>query len=557
MSCMPGAQLKLVAWMTVYSNNALTFVGKTCFSFLVLTKMKPNRRRCNLRVNIFTTLNVHLYNVYILFQQREDNNPQNKRLTTVKNLLNTNDFFNMYSAQCNKAESGTRQEASVTQTAPSGQHAAWPTWQQHDQRVPLNMAGHPKSAGKENQLSTSLVPSSSSYSPRKECLNNKGCNTESKRSTAQILALFSSARNTPQLKMVNREESVKLNKASAASQNDAVKLSAQTNSIPGATCALSQPKLSLEQNMFTDEDLCDSLNLSPDSFTACSIETKAESTCTSVQGGEPQETHTCNTAGGSAMSHDDDAQESVVSKSPYNSQNDLWSQNDSESVSPLMRCLTKVEKDLTRDHSQACFSTKQEREWLCDVTKGSRELDPSTAKHASSVIHARPSLNQPSPDGFQTSVKAFSGPDMVQPSPLLEPDLLPLSTDARSTCTAATGYKSMLDSQSRDNHGSVEGQGISSHPGSLFTYSALQEKTNHVRKTSDANFFDKGLSSLELWNTPFKPKGMEDTEDSFLQSGLSPEFYPPQRGKITKWRVAPVVTTKVIPTDSRTVSHLL
>ena len=110
---------------------------------------------------------------------------------------------------------------------------------------------------------------------------------------------------------------------------DTVKLDADTNSNSRTAFPL-QPKVeeknSVEEDLIMSEDLFDSIRLSPDSFAACSDDT----TCISFQGVDPQGSQTRDVTEGG------DTQESPVSKSPYDSErkNNLWSQNDSESIHP-------------------------------------------------------------------------------------------------------------------------------------------------------------------------------------------------------------------------------
>ena len=461
-----------------------------------------------------------------------------------------------------------------TCTQQKGSHVQTPR-QQHDQRVPFNMTGHRRAVGKEKHTPTTLVAASSNCSLQKESLNDKGYQ-ESKRSTAQILALFSSSKNMPQLQISDTGESVIANQASIAvkgkscldrqhldgatnsnlTPKDTVKLDADTNSNSRTAFPL-QPKVEeinfVEEDLIMSEDLFDSIRLSPVSFAACSDET----TCTSFQGVDPQGSQTRD------VTEEGDTQESPVSKSSYDSerQNNLWSQNDSESVSPLMRNRTSGDKDCPQAHAD--FKDEQERLYN-NVTTGLSKMDHYSIQNHDSALY--PSLNlfsiQQSPYVFQTSVKTFCDPDLVQASPLSQPNLLSPrpDSDARSTKAAAkdafTGYKNRPDTQARENQFSTETQGFSRHPGSLFECSALQgqEQTNPLERSSDSSTYEEGLGSLELWNTPLESTDPEDIEEVFLVSGLSPEMFPSQRGKITQWRASPVVTTRVIPSVSRTVS---
>lgn len=477
----------------------------------------------------------------------------------------------MYSDHSSKRES--RQLSLQT---PDRRFAVCPTWQQHDQRVPFNMTVTPIAAGKENQMSTKLEPKISSYSSKKEYLSNKDVN-ENKRSNAQILALFTSSKNAPQLETVDRRESTESNKHTntaengemnmqhsrldepldnKSSTNDVVKLRSCTKNIARST---SEPKpgknYSLESNLLISEDLCNSINLSPDSFAACSSDT----ICTLFHDDRLQGSHICD------VSREVEGQESAVSKSPYSSQrhNDLWSQNDSESVSPLMRQLTCV----GNGRAQVCVDLSQEEDWLCK--KGTMDCskrdpckfespDSATVKEASSVM--LPSLDlcstTQSPHCFEESIMMFSDPDLMQASPLPKPHLKAHGSELNSTCVTVAAREFVTQSSNSDFN--IEPKGLSSHPGSLFAYSALQrqfEQTKYLEEPTDARMNNDGLSNLKLCNTPsFELKCVEDMEDSSLQSGVSPEFYPPTRDKTAQGRAAAVGTTKVIPSDSRTVS---
>ena len=465
----------------------------------------------------------------------------------------------MYSDHSSKRESRR-----LSLQAPDRRFAVCPTWQQRDQRVPFNMTGTPIAAGKENQMSTKLEPIISSYSSKKECLSNKDVN-ENKRSNAQILALFTSSKNAPQLETVDRRESTESNKHTntaengemnmqhsrldepldnKSSTNDVVKLRSCTRNIARST---SEPKpgknYSLESNLMISEDLCNSINLSPDSFAACSSDT----ICTLFDDDSLQGSHVCD------VSREVEGQESAVSKS----------QNDSESVSPLMRQLTCVGNDC----AQVCVDLSEEEDWLCK--KGTMDCskrdpckfespDSATVKEASSVM--LPSLDlcstTQSPHCFQESIMIFSDPDLMQTSPLPKPHLMAHGSELNSTCVTVAAREFVTQSSNSDFN--IEPKGLSSHPGSLFAYSALQrqfQQTKYLEGATDARMNNDGLSNLKLCNTPsFELKRVEDMEDSSLQSGVSPEFYPPTRDKTAQRRVAAVGTTKVIPSDSRTVS---
>ena len=552
---------------------------------------------------------------------------------------------------------------SVLQT--SNSQAMCAAWQRPDQIVPFNATPQGRVAGEDNQLSTTLtVPSSSRIQLRNENLHikNKGL-AEGKRSTSQILALFSPCNNNPQPQTVDSGENKKAHQANIevngrshcsrlhgtvdrnSSQTNPVKFSAHPSSVSG-TIRKSQTNLaenadSHDQELVMSEDLSESLNLSPDSFVACFTQAKAESPCNLFREGRA-----CEVAVGDAVP-DSNIQ------SPDDSQsNDVWLLNNSESVSPLMRQLTSVDKDLTEVHSGAAADFKEKI--FCDLTtdRSQQEYfniqnpdsppvehvliqspDSPPVKHVLTVKHVLiqspdsppvkhvliqspdlppvkhvliqspdsppvkhvliqspdsspekrvliqspdsspaknvlcpsldPCLLPQSPRGCDASLKTISDTDMVEASPLSEQNQFDLrpetnvpSAGINTKDVSLKGFKNMPGTQSRSDYFSIETKEFSGHPGSLFAYSALQsqEKNNFLERYSDESLHSKRCGKLELWDTPLGTKGYTDTENSFLDSGLSPEFYPPGRDTITQWRVAPVVTNKVIPTDSRTVS---
>lgn len=493
------------------------------------------------------------------------------------------DFFNVYSARSSKREANSfqvthRREPSneslaVLQTT-NRSYAAGKQWEErHDQRVPSNMAGSCSAPGKENRVFSREGPSSSKCPLQKERLSD----TENKRSTSQILALFSSRKNIPLPKMALDGQTVEVSEANSGvmkketqlcnlydtadkfpPQVDAVKFIAQTaNNISDIANALRPSILdndSLGQVLETGEDLGDSLNLSPDSFAACS-----------------RENFGFHFHGVEAMC-EDPTQESTFTRSPDNSQrqSEVWSQNDSESVSPLMRLLTSVEKA----DPQGYVDVKEDGGQLCNMVRERRLLDHCSFESPDSAALGSPSSlidppqspnvysSQQSSNGVQKSaLEEASSLDFVQTSSLSErnmfscrPDIvspLMIATDDVSTC-----YENMLPSQPKLDRLSINTKRLSSHPGSLFAYSKLQseDQNNYLRNSSDSSLFRKGFSSFEQWDSSFEPHGIDDGGGNFQQCEMSPEFHPPDIEKTSQWRVAPIVATKVIPTDSRTVS---
>ena len=465
-------------------------------------------------------------------------------------------------------------------------YAAGKQWdERHDQRVPFYMAGTCTAAGKENGRFhvPREGPSSSKLVLQKERLSDN----ENKRSTSQILALFSSHKITPPPKLTLDRKAVEINEANSgvtkethlcnsyetprlteggqltnetadkfSSPVDAAKVIAQTAKISkiGNAC---QPSI-LDNDPFgqvpvTGEDLGDSLNLSPDSFAACSSENFG-----------------CNFHGGDEMC-EDATQESTFTRSPDNiqRQSKVWSQNDSESVSPLIRLLTSVEKpdpqgcvDVKEDERQLCLNTvnRQLNEYSFEspdsaaVGSPSSLLDPPRSPNVYSI--------QQSSHGVQkTAHEEATSSDFVQASSLLEGNMsccrpgniFPLITAKEGV---STSYENILPSQPKLDRFCMNSTMFSSHPGSLFPYSKLQSQhqNKHLKNSSDSSLLRKGFSGFEHCDSSFELQAIDDVQVNFQQYEMSPEFYPSETEKTFEWRVAPIVATKVIPTDSRTVS---
>ena len=477
------------------------------------------------------------------------------------------DFFNMYSAHSNKLErkgyqvtqrkEPSRESSAVLQT-PTSSYAASKKWEEnHDQRVPFDMAGDCGSSGKENRFPSRDGLSSSNLPLQ----GARFIDDKNKRSTSQILALFSSRKNMPQPKITLEANcGIMIEKQfrnwhdiqdKKSPQAVASQLSAMTTNSIFEIGDKSQPDIldndSFGQGLEIGEDLGDSLNLSADSFAACSSETKAESTV--LQADDSKENYDCDVSM-EAVKCEDATQESAFSQE----QNESWSQNDSESVSPLMRFLTSVEKD---------HAGGDDKKSPYDVVQKSGQSDhchfqnPSSApvRHPSSVLHSSQSPNlystQQSSYGLQRlTPKDLSSADFVQARCLpvqnqysCIPNITPPSVSEEDVCTS---YKSMPPTQPKDDHFSINTNRLSSHPGSLFAYSELQ--------TRDQNNI---VHDFEQWESSYEQNIVEGPEGNFLQCEMSPEFYPPENEKITQWTVAPILKTKVIPTDIRTVSRVV
>ena len=139
------------------------------------------------------------HNKTFFLQPSEETNPRHGRFVTANRPPSRNGFFNVYSSHSNKQEPDSfqitrRKEPSdeslaILQT----NNSLCPVSKQWDQRVPSNLAGNCSAEGKENGVLSREGFSGSKCPLQTEMLRD----TENKRSTSQILALFSSRTNTP------------------------------------------------------------------------------------------------------------------------------------------------------------------------------------------------------------------------------------------------------------------------------------------------------------------------------------------------------------------------
>ena len=510
-----------------------------------------------------------------LFQPREEANRRHGRLGTASRSPIRTDFFNVYSSHSSKRDPNSFQvfntkessggSLAVLQT-PNRSHGAYKQWDEgHDQRVPFNMAGTCSATGKENRRFhvPKEGPSNSKFVLQTEKLSD----TENKRSTSQILALFSSHTNAPpkytgihhgaNSGVMNETQLIcNLNETADkfTSREDAVPL--QASNVSETVNAFQRSILdndSLEQVLETSDDLGDSLNLSPDSFAACSIENVGS-----------------NFIGGDAMC-EDATQESAFTRSPDNIQrhSKAWSQNDSESVSPLIRLLTSVEKADT----QGCIDVKEVGgQPSKNMAMENRLLDHCNFESPDSAIMESPSSRldpPPSPTVYSRRQPSYGVPtsevdeaissEFLQANSLSERNMSSCKPDIISTLRTlnldvSASHENTLPSQPKLDRFSFDPKGISSHPGSLFPYSKLQsqDQNNHLRNSSDSSLLRKGFSSFEQGDSSLEHQAID--EGHFQHYEISPEFYPPESEKTYEWRAAPIVSTEVITTDSRTVS---
>ena len=514
--------------------------------------------------------------VIFLFQPSEETNPRHGRFVTANKPPSKTEFFNVYSSHSSKREPTSCQvtrkkepsdeSLAILQTNNSLYHIGKPWEERHDQRVPSNISGNCSAAGKEN----GEEPSCSKCPLQKERLRD----TENKRNTSQILALFSSSKNTPLPMMALEEQTTRLDETDSSlvkkthsrnlyetagkfsSQVDGEKVIAHTRNVSEIATAF-QPSIldddSLGQVQETGGDLVDSLNLSPDSFAACSSDNFGSSFL-----------------GGDAIC-EDATQESGVTRSPFSNQrqSELWSQNDSESVSPLIRLLTSVEKA----DPQGCIGVKDDGAQHFNAVKENRQLDHCSFARPDSAAVGFPSLLlDPPPFLNVTSTQRSSyGVQETAQEEAIRSKYAQVGSFSEASCNTdvisplttakgsdSTSYENRSLSQPKLHPFSSNSKEFSSHPGSLFPYSKLQsqDKNNHLRNSSSTSLFRKRFSGFDECDLSFEHQAMDDGEGNFQQYEMSPEFYPSEIEKGFDWRFTPNVATEVIPTDSRTVSKI-
>ena len=518
----------------------------------------------------------------------------------------------MYSSYSNKRENSNYQalqkgehqyDSPAVLQASNRQHAACPRKEEeHDQRVPSNMAVQNRTTGKDN-----LVFPRGTYSANHP--SQKERFSDSKRSTSQILALFSSRKNIPQTKMPPERETVQINEANYVMDeetlcqwNDAaeetskmgeVDIYSRTKSISKFS-AVPQPNVvvvdsdSFEHGQQTSPDLGDSLNLSPDSFAACSSETKAEAAAV-ITDVDTQENFDSDFNGGN-ISCEAGSQESAFNKRPCTIErgNEVWPENDFESISPLMRLLTSEEKD-DSDHRTG-VGLKEGKIQRFDIPGDRRQLgsgilqnpESATIQTPCSVLHSSqsPHLYSAYASSFDSQKpvdKEFGTSHFTEGKSHFLPSICPQTNSLQGNSLSESGlYPSGLDINTfpvitrdlctmnkkiptQSKEGLLNSNSFSSHPGSLFAYTALQnhDQDDNVRSSSFSNINGKEFNDLEQWNQAFEQKSISDHEDNFLQSlETSPEFYPSEIAEMNQWGIGPVVATKIVPTDNRTVSKL-
>lgn len=146
--------------------------------------------------------------LFAVFQPKEEHSFSQKGWKSSslrKRPASENDPFNMYGSFIGRKEIGN--STSLTQNKqPFGLMVANEklTNKQCDQQVPFNPACTSSTEGKGTRLSTTPAPlKDSCNSVRHKTLNTRD-STESKRSSSQILALFSSSKNTGQRVRISR-----------------------------------------------------------------------------------------------------------------------------------------------------------------------------------------------------------------------------------------------------------------------------------------------------------------------------------------------------------------
>ena len=483
------------------------------------------------------------------------------------------EFFNIYSSNSNKREQHLqtiqREERqhgmrTVLQESNKEQKSFLGTEEQHDQRVPTNVAARRQRTGKENSR---IFRGTTSGNLHLQTQNERV--RDSKRNATQILALFSSCKDIPSPKMPFRKENAQTNdvnivrgiilserndgKGDAIPDMDDLENYSQPKRI-STFSDVPQTKLdndSSEGELGWNQDFSDSFDLSPDSFAACSDERKA--------GAAVSDLFDFN---GGVTSCETGSQEPVSSKQHCVSvrRTEFWCENDSESISPVVRLLNDGERDVMGDEYCTAIGVKGRSAEYCDLLGEEHQENcgnlqsPNEAAilNPCSVLHS-----SQSPSLFSTcpSDPHESGDEKMDTSNCAEGRL-----DFLKGIHQRHGFLEEKSSSERRSHNSGLGMNsnqFSNHPGSLFAYAALQtDQDDNLRIPSFSNLHKREiLRPVKRCNQIFEQKGIGDLEENFMERlEASPEFYPAEIMKTNDWNLAPEAPTKMILNNSRTVS---
>ena len=383
----------------------------------------------------------------------------------------------------------------------------------------------------------------------------------SKRDTAQIIALFSSKKKTdPELfsgeSLDEQGQFIAAeSRASNFSGNEIMNTCIQSKSIPG--CKSKCDGVSTDANVAeADQGLFDSFNLSPDSF-AASNEEKAADFCH-----QSSQDNVRYPEGGSVDPLNGDDDPVHIEKSNQepsfveddDSPTEGWSQNDSESFSPLLRQLGSVENRVSLSDHPTCVDPYESR----DLATDSSDLDDLSIK-----LHPEDSVSHRAQQfslGLRrqaslhhkdsNSVNSLNWKRNVFMTQNIGSDLI-------QDTTTEDNDVHMAQEKAYDNkeikEWSIGKQAFFSYPGSLFEYSALESQSVEG-DPCQSNAFEENCSS---WNMPTEGRLSYDRrEGADLQNDFSPEFYPSEIGRASEWTMSATMATKVISDDSRAVSCL-
>ena len=512
-------------------------------------------------------------NPTFVFQPREENPiPRHNRFTMNRPPSKT-EFFNIYSSNSNKREQHLqtiqREERqhgmqTVLQASNKEQKSFLGIEEQHDQRVPTNMAARRQRTGKENSR---IFRGTSSGNLHLQTQNERG--RDSKRNATQILALFSSCKDIPPPKIPFRKENAQTNdvnivrgiilserndgKGDAIPDMDDLENYSQAKRI-STFSDVPQTKLdndSSEGELGWNQDFSDSFDLSPDSFAACSDERKA--------GAAVSDLFDFN---GGVTSCETGSQEPVSSKQHCASvrRTEFWCENDSESISPVVRLLNDGERDVMGDEYCTAVGLKGRSAEYCDLFG---EEHQESCEHLQSpneaAIHNPCSLLHSSQSSslFSTcpSDPHESGDEKMDTSNCAEGRLNFLKGIHQRH--GLLEEKSSLEKRSRNSGLGMNSNQFSNHPGSLFAYAALQtDQDDNLRISSFSNLHKREiLRRVERCNQIFEQKVIGDREENFMERlEASPEFYSAEIMKTNDWNLAPEAPTKMILNNSRTVS---
>ena len=476
---------------------------------------------------LFPCVELLLVLLFTVFQPKEEHSFSQKSWKSSslrKRPASENDPFNMYGSFTGRKEIG--KSTSLTQNKePFGLMVTDEklTNKQCDQQVPLNPTWTSPTEGKGTRLPTTPAQPKGSYnSVRQKTLNTKD-STESKRSSAQILALFSSSNNTGQQVRISRN---------------------------GGECDLSSATEYENSNLElpNSEKVFDAKQLAEDEheFRSC-----LESSLEQTRDCQP------NLVNGESAAEADDAGRSEDSFESLNLSPDF------ELSSIEARCTLF---NRSGDQQESCG-------WNVGVNASQSVINRSHHAETREASSGNPPKVGASSNFAVTNFctpqhysQGYTDQALVQqrisvlPSNLTDNRIL---ADSKYDTTTSTDFPTDSQKMSVDYSKRNFQSGFCTPPESFsaFSITVSQEERSNLVGSPDAKTHDRGFesaSNLRSWSTSsFESKRGDEVNDSLqLDISMSPASNSFSIGEVKQRNTSmhAVATTQVIPCDSRTVS---